>query len=81
VIAYGLGLLTIKYDILSQAWGEAVLLAQIVVATVVFYLIVRRIVESKPKNIDAYLSDRELPTVSVLIPARNEDENLVEALK
>ena len=80
-LIYALGELTNRYDRLLSAWGYVLPLSQVVVAIVVFALVVRRLIESQPKNIDTFLSDRELPTVSVLIPARNEDTDLVEALK
>ncbi len=81
IAAYSLGYMTNNYTWLSEFWGYALPVAQVGTALFVVGVVVRRIVESKPKNIDTYMSDRELLTVSVLIPARNEDVFLIECLK
>jgi len=81
LIIYALGISSNTYMWLSDFWGYALPCLQFITAVFVVSVVIRRIIESKPKNIDKYLSDRELPTVSVLIPARNEDDYLIEALK
>lgn len=70
-----------KYSYIGHNMGLVLSISQLAIALGVLGLVIRRMLESKPKNIDMYLSDRELPTVSVLIPARNEDDNLVQALR
>lgn len=54
---------------------------QAIVAIVVFMTVLARLFASRPKNVKSFLSDRELPTLSVLVPARNEDQNLEELLQ
>jgi hypothetical protein len=81
VLVYMLGRLTINYKWLSELWGYSLPAVQVVAALFIFCVVVKRMVESKPMNIDKFMSDRELPTVSVLIPARNEDQSLIECLK
>lgn len=81
VTLYTFGRLTNHYERLSLFWGNALVVIQALVAILVLGLVVRRLISSKPKNIETFLSDRELPTVSVLIPARNEDNDLMEALR
>ena len=57
-------------------------LSIITLTTVVFINIItsKNIRSTKQTNIDTHYYDRELPTVSVLIPARNETEDLEECL-
>lgn len=81
ITVYLLGYFTNNSQSLSRFWGSLLPIAQLVVAAIVLSLILTRLVKSKPKNIDTFLSDQELPTVSVLIPARNEDSDLIEVLK
>lgn len=68
-------------DSLATVVSKAFLVTQAVVAIIILIVVSQRLIASRPKNVRTFLSDRELPTLSVLIPARNEDQNLEELLK
>lgn len=54
---------------------------QLLVATVIVMTTLRNIIKLKYKKPESYLSDKELPTVTVAIPARNETIDLQECLR
>ena len=54
---------------------------QVEVAILILLVVLYRIHKTKAKTPDAFLSDSELPSISVLVPARNEDANLEELLR
>lgn len=54
---------------------------QLLVAVCILLLVVRQVFKSRPINVKHFLSDHELPSISVLIPARNEDKNLEDLLR
>lgn len=54
---------------------------QVAVSACIAFLVVLRLIRSRPKEIRNYLPDSQLPAISVLVPARNEDENLEQMLQ
>jgi len=52
------------------------LIAQFVIATIFLISVVRTLIKSRPKEALRYHTDKELPTVSVVVPARNETRDL-----
>lgn len=54
--------------------------AQVSVAFLIMLAVVYRLYKSRPKNSTNFFSDTELPSISVLIPARFEDRELEEIL-
>lgn len=65
----------------ESALGSIVLLLQHMGAGLVLLFTVYRLWSSTPKKVEAFYSDKELPTVSVLLPARNESNDLLESLR
>lgn len=55
--------------------------AQATVAILLLSLVLYRVRNTKLKTLDKFLTDNELPSISVLVPARNEDKNLEELLR
>lgn len=55
--------------------------AQLLVAVSIFVITVRNLYKTRYRQGDTFYSDKELPTVSLLIPARNETSDLEECLR
>ena len=58
-----------------------VALVQLVVGMTVFISMLTGIRSSRPRPLKNYLSDHELPTVTVAVPARNETQDLADCLE
>jgi hypothetical protein len=70
-----------RYESLTQPLHVALLGIQIIASVFVLVATIYRLYASRPKNVAKYFADRELPSISVLIPARNESEDLMELLR
>lgn len=57
-----------------------VVLIQVLTIMVIGFATYRSLIKLKPKNITKFINDKELPSISVAIPARNEDKDLEECL-
>lgn len=60
----------------SRTWWAALLWLQVLAAFLLLYSTIRNLRRTKPHLAPKTLADKELPTVTVAIPARNEDEQL-----
>ncbi len=65
----------------AQTWLFVVGSVQVGTALLLLYTLVNTLVKSRPKEYTDYIPDKSLPTVSVLIPARNEDVELERCLR
>ncbi|HXR49615.1 MAG TPA: glycosyltransferase, partial [Verrucomicrobiae bacterium] len=69
------------YHIRSIVWLYALGLFQLVAASTVLASTLRHLRTTKPPAIKEHYADRDLPTLSVCIPARNETEDLEACLQ
>ncbi len=67
------------YSVATWLWALGAV--QLLVVLVLLYTEVKTLVRSTARSLDNFTSDSKLPTVSVLIPARNEDAVLEECLR
>lgn len=68
-------------NISSMTWLRVFSIGQLVIAAVVFASTQRHLLTTRPVPLTKSFSDKELPTVTVAIPARNETDNLNECLQ
>lgn len=54
---------------------------QLVVATVLLLSTIRHLRTTRPQGVKVKVADKDLPTISVAVPARNEDQQLEECLR
>jgi glycosyltransferase involved in cell wall biosynthesis len=73
--------LSVHYDVPALHWTYAAAIGQLLGAAVILASTVRHLRTTQPPVKIKSLSDKELPTVSVLIPARNETEDLEACLQ
>ena len=66
----------------SDYWSAVAYVTSLVfvVSLVLLVTTIIHIRSTRPIRLDQYVSDKELPTLSVLIPARNEDANLADCI-
>jgi glycosyltransferase involved in cell wall biosynthesis len=57
-----------------------IIVLQAVTALMVLVTVIVRLFLSRPNGVKNYLTDKELPSISVLVPARNEDKDLEDLL-
>jgi hypothetical protein len=81
LIFVAIGELSLRYVTFESSSVLALRYIQVFVAFILAGVVVARLVKSRPRKIDIFKSDSELPSISVLIPARNEDRNLEELLR
>lgn len=68
----------------SFVWGDIlplVVAGQVFVGLLVLFSVLRNIVKTKHKIADEHVSDKDMPTVTVAIPARNETSDLEACLQ
>lgn len=73
-------MLSDRYSISGAIWLYVVGVFQLVAAVIVISSTIRHLRTTKPIIITKSYSDKELPTVTVAIPARNETSNLSDCL-
>jgi chlorobactene glucosyltransferase len=73
--------LSLRYGSFNDISVLVVRYLQVFAALVLCAYVFARLVKAKPKKISSFMSDSELPSISILIPARNEDTNLEEVLR
>ena len=73
-------LLNNRYSISFTAWLYILSAAQLLAGVIVFISTIRHFNTTKPLAVTKSFSDKELPTVTVAIPARNETTNLSDCL-
>lgn len=73
-------LINAKYLLSETAWLYAIVVAQVITGIIVFTSTNRHLKTTIPLKVTKSFSDRELPTVTVAIPARNETTNLSDCL-
>lgn len=64
----------------GEVWNY-LLIAQLLLALLLFVTTLRHAASMRPPAINSWLSDKELPTLSVAIPARNETDDLQSLLE
>jgi glycosyltransferase involved in cell wall biosynthesis len=76
-----LGIICLGYQVDYSAWLMPVALLQLGTAILLLIVTSRNIIKTSPKPHTQHYSDKELPTVSLLIPARNETYDLEGCLR
>lgn len=77
IIALGLNRIALTWATVLD-W---LVLAQVVLAGLLLLSLVRNLIKTKHREADKHYSDKELPTVTVAIPARNETDDLEDCLR
>lgn len=77
-VSVGLDIAMSHFEYISAS--KVIIIAGLVGSAVILVAVLARILMSQPKGVKNYLSDKELPSISVLVPARNEDSDLEELL-
>lgn len=81
IIVLGLAELNHHWQQAPLLWGYLIAVAQIFIAAVIFLSTQRHLRTTKPVLTDDHLADRDLPSLTVAIPARNETEELERCLQ
>jgi glycosyltransferase involved in cell wall biosynthesis len=81
IISLAVYLLTRHHHIKLNVWLYVALVIQAGFALMLIASTLRHIKKSRPSDIETNYASRDLPTLSVLIPARNETDELDECLK
>ncbi len=74
-------LLILYFTLLGSSYTQGFAVLQLAVAAAILAIVTRNIYKLRYKPPDTFLPDRELPTVTVAIPARNESTDLQECLR
>ncbi len=69
-----------KYAVSGTTWLYILTFVQVIAGVVVYKSTIRHLKTTKPIDVAKYFTDKELPTVTVAIPARNETNNLRDCL-
>lgn len=83
LVQLGSGLLMIMFPDISKNSTAQLLITsviQLTAAVIIFVSLVRTIARTKYHQSNVHYSDNELPTVTVAIPARNENQDLEECI-
>lgn len=80
VITVGVAQLSLSLSVSSRTWLYAVAGMQLGVALVLFFSTIRHLRATRAHTTHEHLAERDLPTLSVLIPARNETTDLEACL-
>jgi glycosyltransferase involved in cell wall biosynthesis len=68
-------------DVSKEQFFKVIAGASLLVAVASLYTVFRNMYRTRPKGIDEHFSDKELPTVSLVVPARNETPSLTSMLE
>jgi glycosyltransferase involved in cell wall biosynthesis len=80
LLIFGFWYLSYKLDMAASLWLKLVLVFDLLVSIVLIYALRRHLRTTKPKVRTKFTAEKDLPTLSVLIPARNETIELEECL-
>ena len=81
VIVLGLAELNHQWQQSPLLWGYVIASVQVVLAIIIFLSTQRHLRTTKPVLSAEHLADRDLPSLTVAIPARNETEELERCLQ
>lgn len=70
-----------RLDIGMRTWLYGLLAVQFLVGCMLLASSLRRVARTRPDKSVAHFSDKELPAITVAIPARNEDKQLEDCLR
>jgi hypothetical protein len=70
-----------RLGVTSGEFWKLFLIAQLAIAVTIFATTLRHVKSMRPAAIEKWLTDDELPTLTVAIPARNETDDLQAALE
>lgn len=70
-----------RLHVAARTWLDVLLILQLLAAMLLLTSTVRRLGRTRPAKVTTHFSDKELPAITIAIPARNEDEQLEECLR